>query len=51
MTDAKEILATRHFFPTIQKLGAKGIKYWAFMGSNVSFSRDAIQMSLQKVDF
>ena len=31
-------------FPYYQKLGAKGIKY-GFMGSNVSFTRDAIQLS------
>ncbi len=40
-------------FPYYQKLGAKGIKY-GFMGSNVSFSRDAIQMSAESrllIDF
>ncbi|CAM4222229.1 glycoside hydrolase family 97 protein [Zobellia nedashkovskayae] len=40
-------------FPYYQELGAKGIKY-GFMGSNVSFTRDAIQKSAESellIDF
>ncbi|CAM4397704.1 glycoside hydrolase family 97 protein [Zobellia nedashkovskayae] len=40
-------------FPYYKELGAKGIKY-GFMGSNVSFTRDAIQMSAKSellIDF
>lgn len=40
-------------FPYYQELGAKGIKY-GFQGSNVSFTRDAIEMSAESkllIDF